>query len=57
MKKNIFRVICRKYIKFENPKISHIFDRISFFKALSIICTKSENEEKKMHLKKKNQKL
>ena len=64
MKKNIFRVICRKYIKLENPKLSHIFEkishifgRISFSKALSIICTKSKNEEKKMHLKKNNQKL
>ena len=41
--KKIYSVICEKYIKFEKPKISYIFENTL---VLSIISSKCENEEK-----------
>ena len=49
--KSIYCVICGKYRKFKNPKISYIFKETL---VLSIICSKCENEDEK-YLKKKNQ--
>ena len=37
----IYCLICSKYRKFKNPKISYIFEKVS---VLSIICSKCENE-------------
>ena len=43
--KKIYCVICGKYRKFKNPKISYIFwERLVF----SIICSKCENEDEKL---------
>ena len=40
--KKIYCIICGNYRKFENPKISYIFETTC---ALSIICSKCENED------------
>ena len=44
MKKS-FCVICGKYRKYKNPKISYIFEKTL---VLSIICTKCKNEDEKI---------
>ena len=49
--KKIYCVICDKYRKFKNLKISYIFEKRL---ALSIICSKCENEDEKF-LKNKKQ--
>ena len=49
--KKVYGVICGKYRKFKNPKISFIFEKLSFF---SIIFSNRNNEDEKC-LKKKNQ--
>ena len=49
--KKLYCVICGKYKKFENPKISYIFKKTL---ALSIICCKCKNEDEK-YFKKQNQ--
>ena len=41
--KKIHCVICGKYRKFKNPKISYIFE-----KNISIICSKCKNEDEKI---------
>ena len=41
--RKIYCVICGKYRKFKNPKISYIFE-----KSISIICRKCENEDEKI---------
>ena len=41
----IYCVICDKYRKFKNPKISYIFEKTL---ALSVICSKCHNENKKV---------
>ena len=38
-------VICGKYRKLKNPKISYIFEETLVF---SIICSKHENEDEKI---------
>ena len=38
-------VICRKYIKLEKPKISYLLEKTL---VLSIICSKSKNDEEKL---------
>ena len=48
--KTLYCVICGKYRKLKNPKISYIFEKTLF---LSIVCSKCEIEMKK-YLKKKN---
>ena len=42
--KKIYSVICGKYRKFKNPKISYIFELTVF----SIICSKCKNEDEKI---------
>ena len=42
--KQIYCVICGKYIKFEKPKILHILEKTL---VLSIICSKCKNEDEK----------
>ena len=43
--KKLCCVICGKYRKFKNPKISYNFEKdISF----SVICSKCENEDEKI---------
>ena len=49
--KKIYCIICGKYRKFKNPKISHVFEKTL---VLSIICSKCSNEDEK-YLKKRNQ--
>ena len=41
----IYCLICDKYRKFKNPKISYIVEKPL---ALSIICSKCENEDEKV---------
>ena len=43
--KTIYCVICGKYRKFKNLKISYIFEKTL---VLSIICSKCENEDEKI---------
>ena len=43
--KNIYWVICRKYRKFEKPKISYLLQKTLI---LSIICNKCKNEDEKI---------
>ena len=43
--KNIYWVICRKYRKFEKPKISYLLQKTL---VLSIICNKCKNEDEKI---------
>ena len=42
---NLYCVICGKYRKFKNPKISYIFEKTLIF---SIICSKCKNEDEKI---------
>ena len=44
MKKS-YCVICRKYRKFEKPKVSYLFEKTL---VLSIICSKCKNEDEKL---------
>ena len=50
--KEIYCVICGKYKKFKNSKISYIFRKAL---VLSVICSQCKNEDKTKKLKKKNQ--
>ena len=43
--KNIYCIVCGKYKKFKNSKISYSLDKIL---VLSIICSKCSNENKKI---------
>ena len=43
--KNLYCVICDKYRKFEKSKISNLLEETL---VLSIICSKSKNEDKKL---------
>ena len=43
--KKLYCVICGKYRKFKNPKISYIFEKIL---VPSIICSKCTNEDEKI---------
>ena len=43
--KKLYCVICGKYRKFKNPKISRIFEKTLVF---SSTCSKCENEAKKI---------
>ena len=43
--KKLYCVICSKYRKFENPKISYILEKTL---VLSITCSKSKNEDEKI---------
>ena len=43
--KKLYLVISCKYRKFEEPKISYIFEKTL---VLSIICSKCKNEDKKI---------
>ena len=44
MMKKLYCVICGKYRKIKKPKISYIFEKTL---VLSIICSKSKNEDEK----------
>ena len=46
--KKLYCVICCKYRKFKNPKLSYIFEKSL---VLSIIYSKCKNEDKKMFKK------
>ena len=50
--KKVYGVICGKYRKFKNPKISFIFGKLSFFFLLFSVIT---TMKMKKYLKKKNQ--
>ena len=41
--KKFYCVICRKYRKFEKPKISYLLEKTL---VLSVICSKCKNEDK-----------
>ena len=43
--KRIYCVICDKYRKFKNPKLSYILEKTL---VLSIICSKCENEDDRL---------
>ena len=45
MLKKLYCVICGKYRKFKNPKISYILEKTL---VLSIICSKCKNEDEKI---------
>ena len=47
--KKIYCIICGKYVKFKNTKITYIFEKAL---VLSTTCSKSDNKDEK-HLKKK----
>ena len=42
--KKLYCVICGKYRKFENPKVSYLLEKTL---VLSIICSKCKNKESK----------
>ena len=42
--KKVYRVICGKYRKLKNPKISYIFEKTL---VSSVICSKCENKDEK----------
>ena len=44
--KKLYCIICGKYRKFENPKISYILEKTL---ALSVICSKWENEYEEIY--------
>ena len=44
-KKKLYCVICSKYRKFKNPKISYILEKTL---VLSIICSMCKNEDEKI---------
>ena len=47
--KKFYQVICSKYRKFKNPKISYLLEKnIRINNILSIICKKGENENEKI---------
>ena len=47
--KKFYQVICSKYRKFKNPKISYLPEKnIRINNILSIICKKGENENEKI---------
>ena len=46
--KKLYCVICRKYRRFEKPKISYLLEKTL---VLSIICSKCKNENEKKKLK------
>ena len=46
MMKKLCCVICSKYRKFKNPKISHILEKTY---VLLIICSKCKNEDEKIY--------
>ena len=43
--KKLYCIICRKYRKFEKPKISYFFEKTL---VLSIICSKCKNDDEKV---------
>ena len=43
--KKLYCVICSKYRKFKNPKISYILEKTL---VISIICSKCKNEDEKI---------
>ena len=43
--KNLYCIICSKYRKIEEPKISYILEKTL---VLSIICSKCKNEDEKI---------
>ena len=43
--KNLYCIICSKYRKIEEPKISYILEKTL---VLSIICSKCNNEDEKI---------
>ena len=46
--KKLYCIICGKYRKFENPKVSYILEKTL---VLSIICHMCENEDQKIFFK------
>ena len=48
--KKLYCVICGKYRKCKNPKISYIFEKTLVF---SFICSKCKNKDQKMFKKQK----
>ena len=51
MLKKLYCVICGKYRKFKNPKISYILEKTL---VLSIICSKCKNEDEKIFKEKES---
>ena len=49
--KKLYCVICRKYRKFEKPKISYFLENTL---VLSVICSKCKNEDKKLFKEKES---
>ena len=49
--KKLYCVICGKYRKFEKPKISYLLEKTL---VVSIICSKCENEDKKLFKEEKS---
>ena len=49
--KKLYCVICGKYGKYKNPKISYIFEKKL---VLSIICSKCRNEDEKIFKEKES---
>ena len=43
--KKMYCVICGKYRKYKDPKVSYIFEKIL---VLSITCSKRDNEDEKL---------
>ena len=51
MLKKLYCIICGKYRKFKNPKISYILEKTL---VLSIICSKCKNEDEKIFKEKES---
>ena len=49
--KNLYCVICGKYIKFQKPKILYLLEKAL---VLSIICNKCKNEDEKISKEKES---
>ena len=49
--KKLYCIICKKYRKFEKPKIWYIFEKIL---VLFIICNKLKNEDEKIFKEEKS---
>ena len=49
--KKLYSVICGKYTRFKNPKISYIFEKPLVF---SMICSKFKNEDEKIFKEEKS---
>ena len=49
--KKLYCVICGKYRKFEKPKILYLLEKTL---VVSIICSKCENEDKKLFKEEKS---